>query len=97
MFSRVGASANIQQRLCIDVSSTNTYRDIPSPDSPRPMPVPAAAVVSVSIYMRLDLVRSGRFLTMVPQATAKQLLVRDWVKTLPCVWHHLRGTFASGV
>lgn len=47
------------------------------------MQVPAAAVVALSIYMRLVLVRSGRFLTMVPRATAQQSLVRDWAKMLP--------------
>ncbi|MFT3817782.1 MAG: LysR family transcriptional regulator [Rubrivivax sp.] len=47
------------------------------------MQVPAAAVTALSIYMRLALVSGGRFLTMVPQATAEHSLVRGWAKALP--------------
>jgi len=47
------------------------------------MEVPAAAVIGLSIYLRLALVSDGRFLTMVPQATAQHSIVRDWAKVLP--------------
>ncbi len=43
---------------------------------------PTGAVTAVSIYLRLNLVHTGRFLTMLPASTALQPLVRPWIKVL---------------
>ena len=44
---------------------------------------PAGAVMAVSIYLRLNLLHTGHFLTMLPRSIAQQPLVRPWIKVLP--------------
>jgi len=45
--------------------------------------LPASAVMTVSIYLRLNLLHTGEFVTMLPRSIAAQSLVRPWIKVLP--------------
>ena len=45
--------------------------------------LPASAVMTVSIYLRLNLLHTGNFVTMLPRSIAAQPLVRPWIKVLP--------------
>lgn len=45
--------------------------------------LPVSAVMTVSIYLRLNLLHTGQFVTMLPRSIAGQSLVRSWIKVLP--------------
>lgn len=45
--------------------------------------LPASAVMTVSIYLRLNLLHTGQFVTVLPRSIAAQSLVRSWIKVLP--------------
>ena len=41
--------------------------------------LPVSAVMTVSIYLRLNLLHTGQFVTMLPRSIAGQSLVRSWI------------------
>jgi DNA-binding transcriptional LysR family regulator len=45
--------------------------------------LPASTVTTVSIHLRLSLLQTGEFVTVLPQSIAAQSLVRSWIKVLP--------------
>lgn len=45
--------------------------------------LPVSAVMTMSIYLRLNLLHTGQFVTMLPRSIAGQSLVRSWIKVLP--------------
>lgn len=45
--------------------------------------LPSSTVMTVSIYLRLNLLHTGEFVTVLPRSIATQPLVRTWVKVLP--------------
>ena len=47
------------------------------------LPLPRSAVTTVSIYLRLNLLHTGNFVTVLPRSIATQSLVRTWIKVLP--------------
>jgi DNA-binding transcriptional LysR family regulator len=48
----------------------------------RKLDLPAAVVTTLSIYMRLNLLASGRFLTMLPERMARHRANRAWLRAL---------------
>lgn len=48
----------------------------------RKLELPATVVTTLSIHMRLDLLASGRFLTMLPQRMVRQRANRAWLRAL---------------
>jgi DNA-binding transcriptional LysR family regulator len=58
------------------------------------LPLPAANVMTVSIYLRLNLLHTGEFVTVLPRSIAAQPLVRTWIKLLPVELPAPPGTIA---
>jgi DNA-binding transcriptional LysR family regulator len=58
------------------------------------LPLPQGAVITVSIFLRLNLLRGGRFVSVLPRSTARQVLVRSWIKVLPIPVHPPPGRIA---
>jgi DNA-binding transcriptional LysR family regulator len=48
----------------------------------RKLPVPSAVVTTISIHMRLNLLASGRFLTMLPSQMLQHSSNRTWLRAL---------------
>ncbi len=56
--------------------------------------LPASTVTTVSIFLRLNLLHTGEFVTVLPQSIAAQSLVRPWIKVLPVQLPAPPGTIA---
>jgi DNA-binding transcriptional LysR family regulator len=57
--------------------------------------LPVAAVITPSIYMRLSLLQTGRFLTFLPESTARHPMIREWLKALPVELPRTRGVISA--
>jgi DNA-binding transcriptional LysR family regulator len=56
--------------------------------------MPASTLTTVSIYLRLNLLYTGEFVTVLPRSIAGQSLVRSWIKVLPVQLAAPPGTIA---
>jgi DNA-binding transcriptional LysR family regulator len=61
----------------------------------RKLPLPAAIVTTLSINMRLNLLASGRFLTMLPARMVRQRANRAWLRALDIDLPDSAGPLAS--
>jgi DNA-binding transcriptional LysR family regulator len=61
----------------------------------RKLPLPPAIVTTLSVHMRLNLLASGRFLTMLPARMVRQRANRAWLRALDIDLPESRGSIAS--
>jgi len=61
----------------------------------RKLPLPPAIVTTLSIHMRLNLLASGRFLTMLPERMVRQRANRAWLRALDIDLPDSAGSVAS--
>lgn len=61
----------------------------------RGLPLPAAAVITVSIYLRLNLLASGRFLTVLPTTMLAHPTNRSWLRRLDVDLAETAGPIAA--
>jgi DNA-binding transcriptional LysR family regulator len=61
----------------------------------RKLPLPPAIVTTLSIHMRLNLLASGRFLTMLPERMVRQRANRAWLRALDIDLPDSAGAVAS--
>ena len=61
----------------------------------RKLPLPAAVVTTLSIHMRLNLLASGRFLTMLPARMVRQRANKAWLRALNIDLPESSGPIAS--
>lgn len=61
----------------------------------RKLPLPPAIVTTLSVHMRLNLLASGRFLTMLPERMVRQRANRAWLRALDIDLPESRGLIAS--
>lgn len=61
----------------------------------RKLDLPATVVTTLSIYMRLNLLASGRFLTMLPERMARHRANRAWLRALSIDLPDSSGPIAS--
>jgi DNA-binding transcriptional LysR family regulator len=61
----------------------------------RKLPLPPAIVTTLSIHMRLNLLASGRFLTMLPERMVRQRANRAWLRALDIDLPDSAGPVAS--
>ena len=61
----------------------------------RKLPLPPSIVTTLSVHMRLNLLASGRFLTMLPERMVRQRANRAWLRALDIDLPESRGPIAS--
>lgn len=61
----------------------------------RKLSLPPAIVTTLSVHMRLNLLASGRFLTMLPERMVRQRANRAWLRALDIDLPESRGPIAS--
>ena len=61
----------------------------------RKLSYPKATVTSISIYMRLTLLASGRYLTMLPVSMLRHPADKAWLRALPVKFQDSPGSVAS--
>ena len=61
----------------------------------RKLPLPPSIVTTLSVHMRLNLLASGRFLTMLPDRMVRQRANRAWLRALDIDLPESRGPIAS--
>jgi DNA-binding transcriptional LysR family regulator len=61
----------------------------------RKLPLPPTIVTTLSVHMRLNLLASGRFLTMLPERMVRQRANRAWLRALDIDLPESRGPIAS--
>lgn len=59
------------------------------------LPLPPTIVTTLSVHMRLNLLASGRFLTMLPERMVRQRANRAWLRALDIDLPESRGLIAS--
>lgn len=61
----------------------------------RKLPLPPSIVTTLSVHMRLNLLASGRFLTMLPERMVRQRANRAWLRAIDIDLPESRGPIAS--
>jgi DNA-binding transcriptional LysR family regulator len=61
----------------------------------RGLEYPVAAVTSVSIYMRLNLIATGRYLSVLPQTMVRHATISSWLGALPIDLRDSNGPIAA--
>lgn len=80
---RVGLADLMDERWTLSPPELPLGRLVARVFAEKGLPLPSGVVTTVSIFLRLNLLHTAHFVTMLPRSTALQPLVRSWVKVLP--------------